>query len=129
MGLTRRQVRDRIATACRGIEGAKKVYGTVPAAPITPSFVLRPRIPTRKPGPGFGGGMSTWQFGVLVLVGQIAQDAAQDQLAEWEDLLHTALHGLAVGSGYAQVTSQTMTQIPVGPGVWTTSETALRIYA
>lgn len=99
------EIRVVLADACKSAVGDLNVFYYLPKRAPVPAVVIRTVKPTGDYLTVWGGGYAEWMFEVLVIVGKVSDESAQNQLGDMispNSALVTALNDIefAGGPGY-----------------------------
>lgn len=118
-----RDVRDTLAASAQagvtamGITDVN-VYSTLNKSAVAPAIVVRPGNPTILYGEADGRSpLARWNFEVLIIVGQVNEQAAQDRIADMIDPdspIIEALDDSDFGNGFAQTRRALVGETPIG---------------
>jgi len=115
------EVRLVLADACRSAVGDVNVFYYLPKRVPAPAVVIRTVKPTGDYLTTWGGGYAEWMFEVLVVVGRVSDESAQNMLGDMispDSSLITALNDVEFpggpGCGHAHVRKCDIADIRIG---------------
>jgi hypothetical protein len=115
------QIRTVLAAACGTVVDDLNVYYYLPRRPSIPAVVIRTQKPTGDYTTTWGGGYAEWLFEILILVGRVSDESAQNFLGDMispDSTLITALNNIEFpggpGYGHGHVRKVDLTDMKVG---------------
>lgn len=119
-------VRDALGAAIRSFQPDMNVYYYVPRTLIPPAAIVKPQ-PHRTISylQAQSSGLAQWHFNVLLVIGQVDEEAAQemagDLISPGSPLIQ-ALNDAKLPNGYAQVVDGAVAEMMFDAGLHTYSE-------
>lgn len=126
-------VRKALAASVVSIDPNINIYYYVPRTLVPPAVIVQPAHRTVSYLKGQGHGRSAeWHFNVMLIVGQVDEEGAQEMAGELispGSPLVEALTATKLRAGYAQVTDGTVAEVTIGGGVYTHVQLAVVAYS
>lgn len=125
-------VRRALGAAVQAYDPEMNVYYYVPRTLVPPAVVVQPAHRTVSYLQGQSSRTAEWHFNVMIIVGQIDEEGAQEMAGELispGSPLVQALNDTIVPKGYAQVTDGTVAETTIGGGVYTHVQLSVVAYS
>jgi hypothetical protein len=125
-------IRKALGAAVQSFEPNINIYYYAPRTLVPPAVVIQPAHRTINYLEAQSSRSAEWRFTVMVIVGQIDEEGAQEMVGELispRSLLVHALNATKVQGGYAQVTEGTVAEVTIGGGVYTHVQLSVCVYS
>jgi hypothetical protein len=125
-------VRKALGAAVQEYEPDINIYYYVPRTLVPPAVIVQPAHRTVSYLQGQSSRSAEWRFNVMVIVGQVSEEGAQEMAGELispRSLLVAALNNTKLEKGYAQVTDGTVAETTIGGGVYTHVQLSVCAYS
>lgn len=125
-------IRKALAAAVQVYDPNINIYHYVPRTLVPPAVIVQPAHRTVNYLQAQSSRSAEWRFNVMIIVGQIDEEGAQETVGELispGSVLINALNATTIPSGYAQVTEGTVAEFTIGGGVYTHVQLSVCVYS
>lgn len=125
-------VRKALGATVSSYQPGINVYYYVPRTLVPPAVIVQPANRTISYLRGQSSSSAEWHFNVMLIVGQVDEESAQETAGELispRSALIQALNATPVTSGYVQVTDGTVAEWTIGGGVYTHVQLSVVAYS
>lgn len=125
-------IRKALGTAVQAFEPNINIYYYVPRTLVPPAVVVQPAHRTISYLQGQSSRSAEWHFNVMVIVGQVDEEGAQEMVGDLispRSTLVAALNATPVEGGYVQVTEGTVAEVTIGSAVYTHVQLSVVAYS
>lgn len=124
-------IRTALGAAVQAYQPDLNVYYYVPRSLIPPSAIVTPKPhQTIEYLQAQSSSLAEWHFNILIVIGQVDEQAAQDQAGDIispGSTLIQALQNAQLPNGYVQVVDGSISEMQFGGGVYTYAQLSLNV--